>query len=163
MRDAGSGGRYTGRSSATRPLSTRIEYGQPIRSAITVAGIVGVACNNSRIRGSTISTTDPRAGRAYAGGASAAKAFFTVFFEHPSTRAIALIGILSAFHSRRISAQSSTSSTHFLLTSTEGQNHGRGQISTAAKGSVFTCRRQVVPLGGRRRRVQGRQVPGHRS
>ena len=38
-RDAGSGGRYTGRSSATRPLNVRIEYGHPIRSAITVAGI----------------------------------------------------------------------------------------------------------------------------
>jgi hypothetical protein len=63
VRDAGSGGRYTGRSSATRPESTRIEYDQPIRSAITVAGIVGVACNNSRIRGSTASTTDSRGGR----------------------------------------------------------------------------------------------------
>ena len=38
VRDAGSGGRYAGRSSATRPLSVRIEYGQPTRSAITVAG-----------------------------------------------------------------------------------------------------------------------------
>ena len=61
-----------------------------------------------------------------------ANAYFTVFFEHPSTRAIALIGILSALRSRRISAQSSTFSTHFLLTSTQGQDHGRG--------SVFTCR-----------------------
>ncbi|CKT14661.1 Uncharacterised protein [Mycobacterium tuberculosis] len=41
VRDAGSGGRYTGRSSATRAESTRIERSQPIRSAITVAGIVG--------------------------------------------------------------------------------------------------------------------------
>ena len=43
VRDAGSGGRYAGRSSATRPLSVRIEYGHPIRSAITVAGICGHA------------------------------------------------------------------------------------------------------------------------
>ena len=41
VRDAGSGGRYTGRSSATRAESTRIERVQPIRSAITVAGILG--------------------------------------------------------------------------------------------------------------------------
>jgi hypothetical protein len=34
---AGSGGKYTGRSSATRAESTRIERVQPIRSAITVA------------------------------------------------------------------------------------------------------------------------------
>jgi hypothetical protein len=42
-----------------------------------------------------------------------------VFFEHPSTRAITLIGIRSARCNRRISAQSSTLNTHFLLTSIE--------------------------------------------
>ena len=113
MRDAGSGGKYTGRSSATRALNVRIEYGHSIRSAITVAGIVGHACSNSRIRGSTASTTDPVAAARYAGGPSAANAFFTVFFEHPITRAITLIGIRSARCSRRISAQSSTLNTHF--------------------------------------------------
>jgi len=41
VRDAGSGGRYTGRNSRTRSLRVRIEYDQPIRSAITVAGIRG--------------------------------------------------------------------------------------------------------------------------
>jgi len=41
VREAGSGGRYTGRNSATRPESTRIERVQPIRSAITVAGMRG--------------------------------------------------------------------------------------------------------------------------
>jgi hypothetical protein len=54
-----SGGRYTGRSSATRADSTRIEWVQPIRSAITVAGILGYARSNSRTRGSTASTIDP--------------------------------------------------------------------------------------------------------
>lgn len=39
VREAGSGGKYTGRSSATRPERTRIERVQPIRSAITVAGM----------------------------------------------------------------------------------------------------------------------------
>jgi hypothetical protein len=37
VRDARSGGEYTGRSSATRAESTRIERVQPIHSAITVA------------------------------------------------------------------------------------------------------------------------------
>jgi hypothetical protein len=97
----------------------RIEYRQAIRSAITVAGIVGHACNNSRIRGSTKSTTDPVRDRRYAGGPSAANAFRTVFFEQPNTRAITLIGIRSARCSRRISAQSSTLNTHFPLTSAE--------------------------------------------
>jgi hypothetical protein len=41
VRAAGSGGRYTGRNSATRLDSTRIDRVQPIRSAITVAGIAG--------------------------------------------------------------------------------------------------------------------------
>lgn len=35
VRDAGSGGRYNGRNSRTRALRVRIEYDQPIRSAIT--------------------------------------------------------------------------------------------------------------------------------
>ena len=88
MREAGSGGRYTGRSSATRPVSTRIERVQPIRSAITVAGILGYACSSSRIRGSTASTIDPAGLRSYFGGASEANAARTVFLEHPTTRAI---------------------------------------------------------------------------
>jgi len=41
VRDAGSGGRYAGRSSATRSRSTRTDRSHPIRSAITVAGIAG--------------------------------------------------------------------------------------------------------------------------
>jgi hypothetical protein len=111
VRDAGSGGRYTGRSSRTRSLSTVNDRVQPIRSAMTVAGILGQACSNSRMRGSTGSTTDPRGVRSYRGGPSAARARFTVFFEHPITLATALIGIPSARYSRRISAQSSTPNT----------------------------------------------------
>ena len=49
---AGSGGRHNGRNSAIRLDSTRIEFCQLIRSAITFAGIRGYACSNSRIRGS---------------------------------------------------------------------------------------------------------------
>ena len=40
--------KYTGRSCATRARNVRIEYIQPSRSAITVAGIVGHARSNSR-------------------------------------------------------------------------------------------------------------------
>jgi hypothetical protein len=43
VREAGSGGRYTGRNSATLSRSTRIDRVHPIRFAITVAGIVGYA------------------------------------------------------------------------------------------------------------------------
>ena len=55
--------KYTGRSCATRARNVRIEYIQPSRFAITVAGIVGHACSNSRTRGSTAPTTDPAAAR----------------------------------------------------------------------------------------------------
>ncbi|CRK60480.1 1-deoxy-D-xylulose 5-phosphate synthase [Alloactinosynnema sp. L-07] len=111
VREAGSGGRYTGRNSATRSDSTRIDRFQPIRSAITVAGIVGYARNNSRIRGSTASTIEPFNGRTYFGGASEASAARTVFLETPKTRAITLIGKRSDLRKRRISAQSSTDNT----------------------------------------------------
>jgi hypothetical protein len=57
--EAGSGGRYTGRNSRTRSLSTVSDRVQPIRSAMTVAGIVGHAANSPRMRGSTASTIDP--------------------------------------------------------------------------------------------------------
>jgi len=125
-----------------------------MRSATTVAGIVGVACNNSRIRGSTSSTSDPRAALAYDGGLCARIAARTVFFEHPITLAIALIGIRSARCRRRISAQSSTFSTRFLLTSVRGQASPEGgQFSVAARGSVFTRRRQSAA------EVLGRECP----
>jgi hypothetical protein len=85
-----------------------IPFSQPIRSAITVAGIVGVSRSNSRICTSTASTAEPFAGRWYFGGRSLASARLTVFFEMPRCRAIARIGISSARCRRRISAQSST-------------------------------------------------------
>jgi hypothetical protein len=96
VRLAGSGGRYAGRSSATRPLSTRIDRSQPIRSAITVAGIPGNAFSSSRVAGSNPSTIDPGLGRSYFGGPSLATAARTVFRDTPITRAIALIGTPSA-------------------------------------------------------------------
>src|SRR5215471_205885 len=118
-----------------------MERSHSIRSAITVAGIVGYARSNSRIRGSAASTIDPLAGRSYFGGRSLAIAARTVFLDTFITRAIALIGIPSARCSLRISAQSSTESTPF--TPWLGWSQGlraRGQNSDATPGSVFTCR-----------------------
>ena len=71
--DAWDGDWKAGRSSRTRSLSTVSKRVQPIHSATTVAGIVGHARNNSRMRGSAASMTDPRATRWWRGGPSAAK------------------------------------------------------------------------------------------
>ncbi|MFD7057039.1 hypothetical protein ACFWBS_54375 [Streptomyces mirabilis] len=70
---------------------------QPIRSAITDTGIVGVSRKSSRVYTSTASTAEPFSGRSYFGGRSCASPRFTVFFEVPRCRAIALIGICSAW------------------------------------------------------------------
>jgi hypothetical protein len=114
VRDAGSGGRYAGRSSATRVRSVRSEYGHPIRSATTLAGIDGYALSSSRIRGSNASATDPFGSRTYFGGPSDRSAARTVLRDTFLIRAICLIGSPSARCSCLISAQSSTSITCFL-------------------------------------------------
>jgi hypothetical protein len=136
VRDAGSGGRYTGRSSRTRSLSTVSDLVQPIRSAITVAGIVGHAWSSSRILGSATSTIDPCGARSYRGGPSAAKARLTVFLEHPITLAICLIGIRSARCSRRISAQSSTLNT-LASSRLDSSQDLRGVNFQASSGGQF--------------------------
>jgi hypothetical protein len=102
-----------------------MEYGQPIRSPITVAGIVGYAANSSRIRDSNSSATEPAGCRWYRGGASLANARFTVFLEIPNTRATSEIDNPSARHSRRISAQSSTPNTRFLPSSVQTRVSGK--------------------------------------
>jgi hypothetical protein len=84
-----------------------------MRSAITVAGILGVAMSRRRISGSTASTIDPVLSRRYVGGSSERSAVRTVFLATPTWRAISLIDRPSDFDSRRISAQSSTFSTLF--------------------------------------------------
>ncbi|GFG52463.1 hypothetical protein MAGR_39040 [Mycolicibacterium agri] len=119
VRETGSGGRYSGRNWRTRSLRVRIEYCQPIRSAITVAGILGNAFSNSRIRGSTSSTTDPAGSRTYFGGRSEANATFTVLRATPITRATSEIDNCSDRRNRRLSAQSSTLNTRFLPGSPE--------------------------------------------
>jgi hypothetical protein len=147
VRDAGSGGRYAGRHSATFPLSVRTEYGHPIRSAITVAGIDGTAASSSRIRGSNPSATDPPVARTYFGGLSLASAAFTVFRAIPNIRAICAIGMPSARRSRRISAQSSTFSTCSLPGSARARVSGKvvkirlprpGQYSASVDRKAFT-------------------------
>src|SRR5664279_5089546 len=108
------------------------------------------------MRGSTPSTTEPRRTRSYLGGPSAASAAFTVFFEHPTTRAITLIGIPSDLRSRRISAQSSTDNTPFLPSSDEpGSPEGvrfrlppRGQFSRAVDSPRGTAAMKFSPDGG---------------
>jgi hypothetical protein len=50
-------------SRVLRSFNVVNEYGQLIRSAITVAGILGNCANNARTCGSTASAFDPRAGR----------------------------------------------------------------------------------------------------
>jgi hypothetical protein len=124
-----------GHSCATRALSVRMEHDQPIRSAITVVGIIGYAASNSRIRGSNPSATDPRGARQYLGGPSAASAAFTVLRATPITRAISEIAKSSARRNRRISAQPSTSNTCFPP----------ARIQPGSQGSwpIFSCRAVV--------------------
>jgi hypothetical protein len=97
----------------------RIDLVQPILSAITVAGIVGIDRSNSRIRGSNSSSIDPAGFRSYFGGPAAANAAFTVLREIPINRATSEIDTLSDRCNRRISAQSSTLNTRFLLGSVQ--------------------------------------------
>ena len=134
MREAGSGGRYTGRSCATRSLSTVRRRSHPTRSAITVAGIRGYSRSSSRIRGSTASTADPFGARSYRGGPGEANAFFTVFRATPLKRAISEIDTPSA-RNRRISAQSLTLITHSRFTTRWSEFTRRQVISFQASST----------------------------
>ena len=62
-RSAGSSGTNNGRSSRTRSFRTVNDRPQPIRSAITVAGIRGNCASSDRISGSISSTSEPRGPR----------------------------------------------------------------------------------------------------
>ena len=138
VREAGSGGRYTGRSSRTRSLSTvnrpgpadplgdhRGRHRRPGRQQLPDARLDRIHDRPAAQR------------RSYRGGPVAASARFTVFFEHPITLAIALIGIPSARCSRRISAQSSTPNTSLppRLGSSQGP---RGVSFQASIGGQFS-------------------------
>jgi hypothetical protein len=114
-----SGGTENNRNSATRPLKVRIPCGQLIRSAVTVAGIRGTDLSSALIDGSKSSVNGDTGLRRYFGALSRRNAAFPVFRETLNTRAISEIDTPSARCSLRISAQSSTSNTRFLLHSTE--------------------------------------------
>jgi hypothetical protein len=124
-------------------------YGQPTRSAITVAGIVGTAFNNSRIRGSNPSTRDPAGARSYLGGPSLANAAFTVFREQPTTRAISEIETPSDRRNLRISAQSPTISTRSLPGSTPARVRGKLVNFQLPHRGQFSPAVDTPPCGGR--------------
>ena len=86
-RSAGSGRRYNGRSSATFSRNHVIEPVQPIRSAITVAGIPGCSSRIARTLASTASNAVGTSGRSYFGGPSEASALATV--DRPIPKSLA--------------------------------------------------------------------------
>lgn len=147
MRPAGSGGRYAGRNSRTRSVNTVIPRVQPTRSAITVAGIVGVFFSSPRIASSNASTADPAGVRSYFGGASDANAERTVFLEIPNVLAINLIGNPSARCNRRISAQSSTANNSLLLSALKPRIRRRGVKIRASTRGQFSGDADIL-VGG---------------
>src|SRR5450756_1719673 len=78
VRSAGSATRNNRRSCATLAHNTDEECSDPIRSAITVAGMSGNSVSKTGIAGSNASTNNPPAGRSYIGGSCAANAARTV-------------------------------------------------------------------------------------
>lgn len=144
-RSAGSRSAYNGRNSRIRSFRIVIECSHPIRSAITVAGMSEVECNNRRTSGSTASTSDPFRGRSYFGGRSEANAARTVFRASPRVRTISLIGIPSARCNRRISAQSSIVIT--LQECSEGVSFHpttRGQYSRVVDNARYTAHTMIT-------------------
>src|SRR5258708_3099684 len=128
----------------------------PPPSPPAAAAITGAPCSSPRTRGSNASPADPAGFLSYFGGPSLAKAARTVFLEIPSVRAIALTGISSARCSLRISAQSSTVSTHSLppahqraRRSPEGvtfQPPIQGQFSPVADTQMIPAQRPQVQV-----------------
>jgi hypothetical protein len=129
VRDDGSAGRNNGRSTPTRSFSEVIDRSRPIRSAITVAVIVGHSFNSTWIyRIHRATSTGPPIDR----GSSVASAMRTVFRAIPNFRTIAFVRHPSARRNRRISGQSSKFSTP----------HAQGERSkfSVTTGQLFTRR-----------------------
>jgi hypothetical protein len=82
--------------------------------------------------------------RRYRGGPSAANAAFTVFLATPITRAISETAIPSARRNRRISAQSSTSSTCFLPSSNRARVSGKLVNFQFPRGGQFSVAADIV-------------------
>ena len=110
---------------------------QSLRSAITVAGMVGNFRSTALTCGSTPSTVEFFSGCWCRGGSSVANAARTVLCDTPACTccAIALIGFLAARYYRRTSAQAST-----VITPSRGRVGG--QKSNDVTGSVLARRRQ---------------------
>lgn len=87
IRSAGSGRRYCGRNRATFSRNQVIDPVQPIRSAITVAGIPGSSSRIARTLTTTASNDDPAGFRSYFGGPSDANALATVDRPIPNSLA----------------------------------------------------------------------------
>lgn len=83
VREAGSGGRYIGRSTATLALNTVNPRVHPTRSAITVAGIRGWSASSARIASSYPSAADPVGTLSNFGGPGEANALRTVSLVTP--------------------------------------------------------------------------------
>jgi len=88
-RSAGSAGAYSGRIARTRSRSQLIDPPHPMRSAITVAGIVGCCASSALILGSTALIADSTDGRRYFGVPSLVRALVTVSRAIPSLVAMA--------------------------------------------------------------------------
>ena len=86
-RSEGSTGRCSGRSRRTLSRNHVIDPVQPTRSAITVAGMSGVAIRSCRTSGSNGVNDVGTAGRSYFGGRSEANARSTVDLPIPRSRA----------------------------------------------------------------------------
>ncbi|MBG6240104.1 hypothetical protein IWX78_003099 [Mycetocola sp. CAN_C7] len=84
IRSAGSTPAYSGRIWRMRSFKVVIECSQPMRSAMTVAGIRGKSRSSLRTSPSTASTNDPFDEREYPGGSSDASAARTVLRATPT-------------------------------------------------------------------------------
>jgi hypothetical protein len=135
VRSVGSTPRYCGRKPATFNRNTDADRVHPIRSAITVEGIVGNSANSARISPSNTSTALPRGAREYFGGDSDASVISAVRLAIPSLVAIALVLVPSLLRRRRFSAQLST-----VITPREPH------VATSSLGNiglVFTQQRHI--------------------
>lgn len=121
-----------GRRSLTRGRGIQTECSDPIRTATTIASIVGATSNGSRIYGSKRqpATHERRACRVATDHRAAPIAPWS--FEISIDLAITLIGTPSARCNRRIQMQSSAANTPYLLPRCRGKGSQKGQLSAAA-------------------------------
>jgi len=129
--------------SATRSRSTVIPLVQPIRSAITVAGISGTSLNSARISGSIASTIEPCGDRSYFGGASERNADRTVFLATPQSPGHRLLWVSP------ISVLGPTLKWSPQPRSLMGTRASRPEIASAAAGTSWRGRFSTTRIGQR--------------